>query len=150
MTVCTFIAANCPLGEVRPSKDYPLELNIDKGIIFDGYADDNFFLYEFRDVSEYTDKKYGVSLEWAYYTEGRAKLIIEYIKNALKYTDIVEIWHVWLGYYFYEYDEWPIIKKKTLHINQIVPEVIREIDDAEIWNNANYNRPTYYCLEILK
>lgn len=52
--------------------------------------------------------------------------------------------------FFYEYDEWPIIKKKTLHINQIVPEVIREIDDAEIWNNANYNRPTYYCLEILK
>lgn len=89
-------------------------------------------------------------MEWAYSTEGRAKLIIEYIKNALKYTDIVEIWHVWLGYYFYEYDEWPIIKKKTLHINQIVPEVIREIDDAEIWNNANYNRPTYYCLEILK
>lgn len=150
MTACTFIAANCPLDEVRPSKEYPLEVNLDEGVIFDGDADDNLYLHKFRDVSEYTDKKYGVCLEWAYYTEGRAKLIIEYIKNALKYTDKVEIWHVWLGYYFYEYDEWPIIKKKTLHIDEVVPEDIREVDDVEIWNNDNYKRPIYYCLKILK
>jgi hypothetical protein len=24
MSVCTFIAANCPMDEVRPSKKYPL------------------------------------------------------------------------------------------------------------------------------
>ncbi|HEY8361884.1 MAG TPA: hypothetical protein VIK77_03225, partial [Tissierellaceae bacterium] len=142
MTVCTFIAANCPLDEVRQSKNYPIELNVDTGTIFDGDADDNFSLYKFRDVYEYTDKKYGVCLEWAYYTEGRAKLIIEYIENALKYTDTVEVWHVWLDYYFYEYDERPIIKKKTLHISEIAPKDMREIDDAKIWDNANFDRPT--------
>ncbi len=31
MSVFTFIAANCPMDEVRPSKEYPLEINIDKG-----------------------------------------------------------------------------------------------------------------------
>ena len=150
MSVCTFIAANCPLEEVRPSRNYPVEINVDAGTIFDGDADDNFSLYKFKDVSDYTDKEYGVCLEWAYYTEGRAKLILKYIEDALNRTDTVEVWHVWLNGGYYEYDERPIVKKKTLHINEVVPEDIREIDDAEIWENAHSIRPIHYCLEIIK
>jgi len=150
MSVCTFIAANCPLDEVRPSKEYPLEINIDEGTIFDGDADDNFALYKFFDVDDYMDKKYGVYLSWAYYMEGRAKLLLKYIEDALRHTDTVEVWHVWLNGGYYEYDERPIIKKKIIHIDEVNPEDIREIDSGEIWNEYDSNRPIHYCLEILK
>lgn len=152
MSVCTFIAANYPMDEVRSSKEYPLEINVDEGMIYDGDADDNFSLYKFREVFDYSDKKHGVCLEWAYYTEGRAKLILRYISDLLSRTDTVEVWHVWLNDGYYEYDERPIIKKKTLHIDEISPEDIRGIDNAVIWENANANsiRPIFNCLEILK
>ena len=45
MSVCTFIAADCPLKEVSPEKEYPLHINIDEGTIEDDGADDNYFLY---------------------------------------------------------------------------------------------------------
>ena len=38
MSVCTFIASNSLLMEFKPSQNYPLEINIDKGIINDGGA----------------------------------------------------------------------------------------------------------------
>lgn len=63
MSVCTFIAANCPMDEVIPSKEYPLEINIDEGTIYDGDADDNFSLRKFRGVSDYTDKSMAFSLD---------------------------------------------------------------------------------------
>ena len=36
MSVCTFIASNCPLTEVSPEKEYTLEINLDNGTINDG------------------------------------------------------------------------------------------------------------------
>ncbi|MGI5912878.1 MAG: hypothetical protein ACOX6E_09950 [Syntrophomonadaceae bacterium] len=150
MSVCTFIAANCPLDEVKPSKEYPLMINVDTRSVFDGDADDKFSLYEFMEVTDYTDKTYGVYLEWAYYTEGSAKLILKYIEETLRYTATVEVWHVCLHGGFYKYDERPIIYRKTLHFHEVVPEDIREIDNAEIWENANSIRPIHYCLKILK
>ena len=82
MSVCSFIASDFPLSEFAPSQNYPLEINIDTGTVYDGGADDNYFLLPFSDVGSYTDKSYGVSLEW-HYTEGRAKQIIEYIKKTI-------------------------------------------------------------------
>lgn len=149
MSVCTFIAANCPMDEVRPPKEYPLEINIDTGAVFDGDADDNFFLYHFRFVSDYTDKAYGVSLEWSYFTEGRAKQVLKYIGSVLQHTDSVEVWIVWQNGGYYEYDERPIIRKKTLHLDEVVPEDIRALNDAEVWDDK-FNRPVWSCLEILK
>lgn len=146
MSVCTFIAADCPLKEVVPEKKYPLHINIDEGSIDDGGADDNYFLYTFPDVSSYTDKKYGVYLEW-HYTEGRAKQILEYIKAALDHSEVVELWHVWLMDY-YEYDERPIIRKQKLSFEELTVSEIQELDDAAIWNNPNCNRPSFYCLQV--
>lgn len=40
MSVCTFIASDCPLKEAAPVQDYPLEINLDNGQIYDGDADD--------------------------------------------------------------------------------------------------------------
>lgn len=146
MSVCTFIASDCPLKEVVPEKEYPLHINIDEGSIDDGGADDNYFLYTFPDVSSYTDKKYGVCLEW-HYTEGRAKQILEYIKAALDHSEVVELWHVWLMDY-YEYDERPIIRKQKLSFEELTVSEIQELDDAAIWNNPNCNRPSFYCLQV--
>ena len=83
MSVCKFIASDVPLIEFAPAQDYPLHIDVDNGTIYDGGADDNYFLNTFSDVADYTDKKYAVSIEWNY-TDGRAKQIIEYIKNALQ------------------------------------------------------------------
>ena len=47
MSVCTFIAADIPLQEAAPSKMYPVHIDLDKGTIEDGGADDNFFLFSF-------------------------------------------------------------------------------------------------------
>ena len=35
MSVCTFIASDFPLKEVSPVQDYPLEINLDDGQIYD-------------------------------------------------------------------------------------------------------------------
>ena len=63
MSACRFIASDFPLTEFSPSQDYPLHINLDDGTIYDGGADDNYFLNIFTDVEDYTNKKYGVCLE---------------------------------------------------------------------------------------
>jgi len=151
MSVCTFIASNNPLREFKPSHDYPLEINIDKGIINDGGADDNYFLHKFNDVENYTEKKYGVWIEWDY-TDGRAKQILEYIKNALNHTDSIELWRVWLMF-CYDYEEMPVIHKKTISVDELTIKHIEEIDKSEIWNKPDKSipsRPSFYCLKIQK
>lgn len=149
MSVCTFLAANYPMHEVAPKKEYPRYIDVDERTIFDGDADDNFFLHNFESVKDYTDKEYGVYLEWAYYTEGRARLILEYIKDILEHTNSVELWHVWLMDY-YEYDERPVIKAEAIPFDKLTVDDIKKIDNADIWNNPDRNRPSYYCLKITK
>ena len=149
MSVCTFIASDVPLPEFEPSIEYPLEINIDSGTIYDGGADDNYFLNIFEDVSFYTDKKYGVSLEWRY-TDGRAKQLIEYIKTGLQKTKTIEFWHVWLMDY-YEYEDRPFVHKKVVSIDELTAEHIREFDESVIWNTPDKmypERPSFYCLTI--
>ena len=147
MSVCTFIASNSSLPSVSPSKKYPVYINIDTGVIDDGGADDNFYLNEFHDVDLYSDKEYGVWLEWNY-TDGRAKKIINYIKHALQETDSVELWHVWLMDY-YEYEDRPIIYHSTISIDNLTIEDIKKLDNENIWKNKDYpNRPSFYCLTI--
>lgn len=155
MSRCIFIASDHPLCEVEPPKEYPhiLNLNNDEGTwtctFYDGGADDNFYLRTFEDVQSYTDKKYGVSLEW-HYTDGRAKKILEYIRNALEYDTTIEIWHIWLMDY-YEYDERPVVQKCTASFSDVTIDDIKEIDSAEIWNTPdkrNPDRPSFYCLVI--
>lgn len=149
MSVCTFLASDCPLSEVAPMQEHPLEINIDTGTIYDGGADDNFFLHSFRDVQDYTDKKYGVWLEWNY-TDGRAEQILKYIKEALKRVESIELWHVWLMDYC-EYEDSPVIHKRTISIEEMTIRDIYELDNAEIWNSPDKHipsRPSFYCLKI--
>lgn len=43
MSVCTFLASGFPLPVHALSQDYPLEINIDDGTIYDDGADDKYF-----------------------------------------------------------------------------------------------------------
>lgn len=152
MSVCTFLASDFPLAEFKPSQEYPFHADVDSGTIYDGNADDNFFLQTFNNVQFYTDKKYGVYLDWAYYTDGRARKILDYIKNVLEQTDDVELWHVWLTDY-YEYDDRPIIQKRNISFREITVNDIKELDSQSVLNYAdkrNPNRPTFYCLKITR
>lgn len=149
MSSCVFIAADRPLPEVRPSQDYPLHINVDTGTISDGGADDNYSLLTFDEVDLYCKKKYGVYLELPQYTDGRARQIMDYIRAALLQTDCVEIWNVWLlGYW--EYDDRPNIRKSTIHMEELTVADMKEIINAENWNNKDKNRPSFYCLEIIR
>ena len=113
MSVCVFIAADCPLPEVRPAEDDPLHINLDTNTVYDGGADDNYSLLAFDDVDLYCGKKYGVYLELPQFTDGRAGQVIDYIRTALIKTNSVEIWNVWLSDYW-EYDDRPHICKRTV------------------------------------
>ena len=150
MSACRFIASDIALPEFAPSQDYPIHINLDEGTIYDGGADDNYFLNTFTDVKDYTDKSYGVYLEWDY-TDGRAKQIIEYIKTALQKSNSIEFWLVWLEYY--EFEDRPFIHRKTVSVSELTTEHIKEIDNAVIWNNPDKmypERPSFYCLKITR
>ena len=151
MSICTFIASDAPLSEFAPSAEYTVMIDIDRGIVDDGGASDNYVLRRFDSVSDYTDMSYAVCLEWKY-TEDRACRIVEYIKTALRDTDCVELWHVWLMDY-YEFEDRPYIHRKHIPIGQLTAEHIREIDNAAIWNTPDKmypQRPSFYCLTITR
>lgn len=148
MSTCIFMAADSPLPEARPSKEYPLHINVDTGTIFDGGADDNYSLLTFDEVDLYCKKKYGVYLELPQFTEGRVRQIMDYIRAALLQTDCVEIWNVWLMGYW-EYDDRPYIRKRTIRMEELTIDDMKEIIKAENWDNKDKNRPSFYCLEII-
>lgn len=148
MSLYTFLASDSPLPTVKAPAGYPLNINVDTGVIYDGDADDNFSLYKFRDVEMYTGKKYGVWLEWRY-TDGRAEKLIQYIRENLNSTDSIELWHVWLTDY-YEYDERPVIHKNTVSIDRITVVDIKELVNREVWKNRDSARPHHYCIVITK
>jgi hypothetical protein len=185
MSVCTFIAADVALDEIKNphykllsinealamglevsevllysgvDRDEPdvilcsdaeVVVNVDKGTVFDGDAEDNFALYTLKDPQAYCDKPYAVYLEWNYYTEERAKRIIAYIKDVLKKTDCVEIWNVWLDY------DTPVVKTVTISIEELQPQDIKEIYDCDPWDNKSIistygpDTPICYCFRIV-
>ena len=145
-------ASHFPLTEFASSQDYPIEINVDNGTIYDGGADDNYFLIPFLNVADYTDKKYGVYLEWDY-TDGRAKQFIEYIKTALQKSNML-LNSGMSG-------PWTIMNLRTdlsftekqSPFDELTKEHIKEIDNAVIWNTPDKmypERPSFYCLTITR
>ena len=79
-----------------------------------------------------------------------AKQMIEYIKNALQNTDSVELWHVWLMDCC-EFEDSPVIYRRTISISELTTKHIKDIDRADIWNTPDKmypDRPSFYCMEI--
>ena len=127
MSVCTFLSSNYMLPEVE------------------------YFLYPFTDVQDYTDKHYGVYLEWDC-TDEEANELLKYIKEGLKKDEAIELWHVWLGDY-YEYEDSPVIHKKVRSIKELTVQDIQELASAEIFNHPDKYipiSPSFYCLKITR
>ena len=141
MSVCTFIAADSPLKQVAPPQEYPLEINIDDGTVYDGGADDNYFLFDFSDSDSCTNKKYAVYLEWNP-TRGRAERLAEYIRAALNDSETVELWHIWMGSC-----EKPLIRSRTVPIHALTPEDIRALMDSCVTEEF-YDTPIQYRIVI--
>ncbi|MBR2965903.1 MAG: hypothetical protein IKC52_00325 [Clostridia bacterium] len=151
MSACIFVASNLPLEEHHPSKNFPIQIDLQNNTCFDGNADDNFFLETFQDVDVYTGKTHGVCLQWIY-TDGRAKQLVDYLKNAVEQSGVVELWHVWLDDY-YEFETRPFVHKQTMQIDSLTIDNIKEICQAQIWNSPDKQhpqRPSFYCLELTK
>ncbi len=115
--------------------------------IFDKDADDDFALHIFESVSYYCDMPYGVYIECNYFTEGRVKKIIDYIKNIMAKTNCVEIWNVWLSKY--EHTKVNIIEIK---IDELQAENLYKLKECSNFDDSedNYNIVTHYCLKITK
>ena len=96
-----------------------------------------------------TDKAFAVCLDWAYYTEGRARQLIDYIGSALESAPCVELWHVWQGG-FYSFDERPVIHRAAVRFDEFVVDDLRELGETDLWNNKETNRLSFYCLTVTR
>ena len=74
--------------------------------------------------------------------------VCTFIEAALKKSERVELWTVWLMDY-YEYEDRPVIKKQELSFADLTPEAILEFSEKGVWVNSK-SRPTYYCLSVRK
>ena len=66
--------------------------------------------------------KYVSTLEWVCNKE-RAKQLVSYIKEHLKKSEIIEVWHIWLGNS--KYDDATI--KKHIDISNLLPTDFEEM-----------------------
>ena len=122
---------------------------MDDGTIDDGGADDNFALRTYPDSFLYTDKAFAVCLDWAYYTEGCARQLIDYIGSALESAPCVELWHIWQGG-FYSFDERPVVHRAAVRFDEFVEDDLRELGETDLWNNKETNRLSFYCLTVTR
>lgn len=128
MSVCTFLAANVFLPEVLPKGD----------------EDDSFFLFPFDEAGLYTNQKCALLLEWNC-TEEQSRQLTQYLREALRSAETVELWHVWLvdGW---DYEDRPVFRRAAATIDDLLPEHLRELDDKEVLDGMG--RSTAYCLSV--
>jgi len=115
------------------------DIDLDARAEGDG-LDDDFSIWKLDPSTEdiYTEKKYRVYLEWNY-TRGRAEQVIQYVREQLKHTDELEIWHIWMGN-----GDYPKIRKCTIGIDELTPDDLKELYDMKV-----EREPTvHYCFVI--
>ncbi|MBE6540864.1 MAG: hypothetical protein E7672_00230 [Ruminococcaceae bacterium] len=123
--------------------DRDIEFDLERGKIIDGGFDDDFSLFSADGMDDvYTEKKYTVELQWNCFTEGRAERVIEYIRENLRHTDEVEMWHIWMGI-----GEMPIVRSKTVGISQLKPDDIRVLMESDL-NAESAGLPIQYRIVI--
>lgn len=105
-----------------------------------GKLDDDFAIYALDPSMDdiYTEKKYRAALQWDY-TEGRAKKVIQYIREHLEHTDELELWHVWVGL-----DAFPKIRKCPISLDELISDDLKELSELEVWKEP----VTHYCFVI--
>lgn len=122
--------------------DTETTIDTERNTVDDGGLDDDFSILELDDATEdiFTQKQYRVYIEWNY-SRGRAERIIAYIRNHLEQAGDLELWQAWLG----DGANTRIVKY-SMRIDELTPEVMKEIDSLKVCNDA----PAHYCFVVSK
>lgn len=128
--------------DVLLCSDREVIFDIDNKTIEDGNFDDDFNIWLAESSQGLrTDKEYCAYIDWNKYTRGRAKQLIEYLKEQLNYGQEIELWYTWL-------DNGPLhcVKVVEIPIDDLKPEDIEELEKQEV-----YKEPlTDYCYRITR
>ncbi len=139
MSCAMFIVSDCPLKEVSYPPDFAIYVDIDRKIVDDGGKDDGFAIIPTKRVLEIpSEKTYYAVLEWQY-TPGRAKKIIEYLREQVKTAGEMELWHVWQDMGFDHQ-----VRTAEILINELTIDDIQELYEIEVWREP----VTDYCYVI--
>lgn len=139
MSLITMFASNRPFKEVPFPEDFEIHIDTKRHTVDDGGEDDLFGISPSDGYLEIkTDMNYFAELSWFTYTPGRAARIIEYIREHLKTTDEIELWHVWLDS---DLGFGHRIHKRYIPIDGLTVDILREIDQLPIWREAQGLRP---------
>ncbi len=149
MSYCTFLATNYPLYDIPPAPGQRLSFEPDHRLPSEANDTQESYLAAFPDVPCYSDMRYGALMDWSW-SEASAGKYIRYIETLLKREERVEIWHVWLTDDYREWDERPVVRRCRMPLRDLTPIVLQELYDAEVWNNREALRPSFYCLEIMR
>ncbi len=136
--------------------------NAETGGLQDNLFDDDFSILPMEKWEDIlSEKKYCASLEWPTYTKGRAQMLISYIKEHLKHSPQIELWHILMGRSYPP----PKIKKTMVHIKDLDETTIQNLyegtaEDAEqiasqvrlprdwAYEEDEMERSIQYCLLI--
>lgn len=120
--------------------DREVNINIDDGTIEDGNYDDDFCIWLTEDMHGMrTGKTFCAIFEWSKYTPGRAELLIEYLREQLKNTTEIELWHTWLDNELHHN-----IKSTKICIDDLRAEDILALEEKEVWKEPCID----YCYQI--
>ena len=106
-----------------------IDLVIDGDELEDGGLDDDLAILPIEKSEDIlTEKQYCAMLEWHKYTPGRAERVISYIREHLKHTPEVEIWHIWMGAAYPP----PQIKRLRFSADALDVHVIEQLDALDV------------------
>jgi hypothetical protein len=88
----------------------------------------------YPDVEKFTNKPHIATLSWRY-TDARAEVLIQYLKEALADAQELELWQIWLA------DSIDGLKVHEFRINDLTVAVLREH-----FGNTHFEHPI--CLRI--
>ena len=124
--------------------DRDVIIDVNTGVITDGnFADDFSVLVAEKTDGMRTTKNYCAFLEMVRYTPERAAQFIEYLKEHLKNTSEIELWHAWISN---ELNDSINKIEKNVSIDDLKSEAIAELMSRETWTDLH--ELTDYCYII--
>ena len=111
------------------------------GTVEDGNFPDDFAIFPIeKDISMQTKKTYCAQIHW-YFTAERAEGLISYLKEQLKNTENIELWHGWL-----DNEAAHPIQRKEISIDALTAAEIAALEKANVVTEPL----THFCLSIRK
>lgn len=137
MSRIMMFASDQPLKGVDLPPDFAIHIDTKLSTVDDGGMDDGFEVCPSGGYLEIkTDKKYFAELFFWDYTPGRAKRIIEYIREHLKIAGELELWNVWLDNAFDHR-----VRKRYVPIDALTVDTLREIHRIPVGKDPAERRP---------